>query len=205
MAVTFQLSLVLFTRVPSPPKYHFSTHLFLLHFLSSHFFSSSSATALCTSILTIGKLLVHTLCILRTFCSHHIHLATHLSHHQITLCKITTAFSSCWESYSHTSQCPLPQLLLHYLLYSTRVYLSIAVSGLSQGLLHILLMDSECCRLPRNSHTKSKPFFLTMLKNNMSRKSPARTYLFPASTQITLCHQRPSLLCPCLPTYTVYL
>ena len=85
-------------------------------------FLSSSATALCTSILTIGKLLVHTHCILRTFCSHHIHLATHLSHHQNTLCKITTVFSSCGKSYSHTSQCPLPQLLLHYLLYSTRAY-----------------------------------------------------------------------------------
>ena len=169
------------------------------------FFLSSSATALCTSILTIGKLLVHTLCILRTFCSHHIHLATHLSHHQITLCKIITVsphagktthtpHSVLYRSYFFTICCTL---LGHIL--------SIAVSGLSQCLLHILLMDSECCRRPRNSHTKSKPFFSTMLKNNMSRKSPARTYLFPASTQITLCHQRPSLLCTYLATYTVYL
>ena len=114
----YLLSLVLFTRALIPPNFYFSQP-FILPSTSSHFFLPSSATALCTSISIIGKLLVHTLCILRTFCSHPIHLATHLRHHPNTLCKITASSSSLMTTCSQTSQCPLPRLLVRHLLNST--------------------------------------------------------------------------------------
>ena len=100
----YLVSLVLFTQSPSPliPSPSPSPSLFLslssfflssLHPLSSIFHHPLQLFAHPSQI--IGNLLVHTLCILRTFCSHRLHLATHLRHHPKSLCKITdTSFLS---------------------------------------------------------------------------------------------------------------
>lgn len=113
--LVYLIYLDLFTRATSPLQlillstnfffffsflfFSFSSFLSFL-FTSSQFFHPSSATALCTSISIIGNLLVHTLCILLTFCSHQCHLATHLRHHPNTLCKITATSSSIMTSCS---------------------------------------------------------------------------------------------------------
>ena len=107
----YLLSLVLFTRASSPSNSFFSQPFSFLS-TSSHYFLPSSATALCTSILIIGKLLVHNLCILHTFCSHCFHLATHLRHHPNSLCKIT-ASSSPLKKTAHRS---------HSVLYSVHFF-----------------------------------------------------------------------------------
>ena len=75
------LSLIYTSTFPAQLKVSFSQPLLFISFLffsflstSSQFFHPSSATALCTSISIIGNLLVHTLCILLTFCSHRVTL-----------------------------------------------------------------------------------------------------------------------------------
>ena len=179
----YLLNLVLFT--PSSSSNSSFSQPFSFLSTSSHYFHPSSATALCTSILIIGKLLVHTLCILHTFCSHCFHLATHLRHHQNSLCKITAASSPLRKNCSQVSVSSTASTSsLSAVLYLEHI-LSIAVSRTSQCCLHIILMGGDCRRLPRNSHTKSEPFLSTMQKN-MSRKS---TNVHESSSSIPLSFQ----------------
>ena len=117
LTISFLASLVLFTRAPfplnssssQPPlsfsslsffSYLFFSFLFFLSFLStsSQFFHPSSATALCTSISIIGNLLVHTLCILLTFCSHRVTLLPISVTIQILSVRSLQPLSPCWKT-----------------------------------------------------------------------------------------------------------
>ena len=202
LTISFLAYLVLFTRAPSPlnssssqPLLFFSflsfPFLFFSFFLSflstsSQFFHPSSATALCTSISINGNLLVHTLCILLTFCSHRVTLLLI----SVTIQILSVRSLQPLLQYNRlitdlTVSSTASTLSLFAVLYLEHI-LSIAVSSLFQCYFQFLLMCSECCKLPRNSHTKSDPFSSTMQKN-MSRKSAGIKHHSPAFMYSKIC------------------
>ena len=102
LTISLLAYLVLFTRAPSPPNLSclqpisflfFSFLFFSFSFLSSlhplNSFIHHPLQLFAHPSQLIGNLLVHTLCILLTFCSHRVTWLLHLRHHPNTLCKIT--------------------------------------------------------------------------------------------------------------------